>query len=256
MNGTAVSSSSAWCRTRKIDSQALVLTSSPGLYLRGPRVLLSASHRLAASLSRADRETVVELAAIISHELTRQPDVQTGDIEAAAIVCLAALRLKSALGRPGVVAAPEIDGFQRSWRDRVRPAKMRLGHVRAVSSTEVEYYFRPTLYSVKDGEHRDWGRKMAGSGQTFRLARVTTDEGLGVLLWAAGRNEDALPWDLGDGRLPLNRAGLFEAVVAEAAEGIEAVEADLLGLDEWRFQEGLRIAFASLSGDPSTLTGS
>lgn len=237
------------CLSFQVSPSAPMLTSSPGVRFSGSRLTLSATYRLSASLPCSDQQTVLLMTAMLSHpEAVRGSDHRESegtlkDFELAARCCLTGLYVRLMLGRPAIVALS--DGWrQASDGSDLPPAvKLKLEHVRAASSTEAEYYFRPTLFALSRGH---LPQDALADECAFRLAVI--GEGTErVSLWALRRGLEVHAADLVEASLPMSRSDLVEAVEPILGERYRQLEGDLMGLDEWRFQEGLRISFTLAS---------
>ena len=90
----------------QIRSPPLSPACSRGLRLRGSRLTLAATYRLASSISASDRELVLTLTGLRGHEERRPPNGGGPDFELAATNCLAGLYVKLALARPAIVTSP------------------------------------------------------------------------------------------------------------------------------------------------------
>ena len=219
---------------------------SRGLRLHGSRLTLAATYRLASSVPVSDREMILTLTGLDSEEERRSPKGEGVDFELAATNCLAGLYVKLALGRPTIVA--------RNGASPPAPApplpdltvRLRLGMVRAVSSTRVEYYLKPTLYCR---QHDDASADIAGvpAEPAFRLLDGDPENPDSVTFWAVRRGRESQLVHLHHAVLPKARTELVAGLRDLAGGRLDPLEGDLLGLDEWRFQEGLRVAFALLA---------
>ncbi|MBN1458543.1 MAG: hypothetical protein JXA57_03340 [Armatimonadetes bacterium] len=230
------------CLMSNIDLRVPALTSSPGLRLRGRRLTLAASYRLAASLAPTDREMIVALTAVLNGADGHSAGAAGNDFELAARYCLSGLYLRMILGRSVVVVLDPRSDHTPDDGSAVSLVRLRLAHVRAVSSTEVEYFFRPTLFCIQGGRSCTTVPRV-DSRPVVRLVKVAPDSGSAATLWGIGSGAETQIDDLKTIELPPDRGGLMATVAEKADNRLESVEPDLLGLDEWRFQEGLRVAF-------------
>ena len=201
---------------------------------------------MSASLSTHESERVVELTGAMDQSLVEREGERLEEVEAAASVCLSALLLKATLRKPAILAVPEDSEWPRRGNESTQPVVLRLGHVRAVSPSEVEYYYRsvsqpPQIPSSVESDHRSERQVTAyriadvASGEGFCLSLLGADMALGV--------RRAMQMEMGVRELVMHRSDLVKCMVEETGHEFESISKDLLGLDEWRFREGLRKAF-------------
>ena len=245
MSLVAIQVCEVWGHTM-VDLRTPIGTSSPRVCLRGSRAALIASYRLAASLSAADKEMVVVIAAALSSEGIAYQGSGTNDFELAAECCLAGLYLKSVLRTPVMVALTHPLEPQLAGKMISAPGRLSLAYVRAISSTEVEYCLSLSPLDVPHGkipqEVYDFGPE-----STYRSTGDSQELPMKVTLWAVKKGQEAEAERLCTSDLPRPRAKLMEVIRGEAGVQIGGLESDLLGLDEWRFREGLRGAFSAAS---------
>jgi hypothetical protein len=224
----------------RLDPRSLTLTSSPGLRFRGSRSALTATYRLAASLSASDRQRALTLLAVRASQESEYPGDRRDEFELAAGTCPAALRIKLALGQPIVVASKaSSSGPKGPGGGPPSVTRLQLGHVRAVSSTEIECYLKPSLACAAACDSDNPPVEPA-----FFLTTLPGSDSHAITLWSVRKGRECR---LGSSHLfdlPCTRPELMSEITAQVGDQLKGLEKDLLGLDEWRLQEGLRRAFS------------
>lgn len=239
------------CLSSQVNPSAPTLTSSPGMRISGSRLTLAATYRLMASLPPLDQQLILLMTAMLGsrgylgdQEPAGRSSAAPTDFELAARSCLSGLYVRLALGRPALVAVTNPRESTGDPEEAPSAVKLKLEHVRAVTSTKAEYYFRPTLFALKteppvqDDLH---------SERAFCLAHLDSEEADPVSLWAVRKGMETHAGLIVEDFLPVGRAGLVDAIEQKVDGRYRRLERDMLGLDEWRFQEGLRIAFTSIA---------
>jgi hypothetical protein len=250
MSGEGIQSQMEPYLSFQVSLSAPTLTSSPGVRISGSRLVLAAAYRLSASLSYSDQQLVLLMTAVLGgrgsasgEEIAEPFPGMLGDFDSAAAGCLIGLYVRLVLGRPSIVVVS--DEWERAaLRGENAPVvTLRLEHARAVSSTRAEYYFRPTLLVLR---LESPPVERPASERAFMLAYLADHEheterfSLRAVRKGAEVDAALIPTSF----LPVGRSNLVEAIQSRAGGRYERLVPDLLGLDEWRFQEGLRAAFS------------
>lgn len=225
------------------DPRAPTLTVAPGFRVRGSRLALVATYRLTSSLPASDRHAVLTLMALRSREAVGPPVGQAGDFELAGSHCLAALCIRLALGHPSTVARGLPSDGHEEPGDRARDTVcLELGYVRAVSSSEIEYYFRtsPVMPSADLAAFDPVGPP---PGPAFFVSDLPVGDRGAATVWSVAKGEEAQVGRLRRLDLAHTRRELMRDIEDQVGGRSKSLQKDLLGLDEWRFRDGLRSAF-------------
>jgi len=235
------------CLSSQVSPSAPTLTSSPGMRISGSRLTLAATYRLMASLPSLDQQLILLMTAMLGsrgylgdQEPAGESTGAPTDFELAARSCLSGLYVRLVLGRPALVAVSNPRESSGDADEAPSAVKLKLEHVRAVSSTKAEYYFRPTLFALKTEPP---AQDDLHSERAFCLARLDTEEADPVSLWAVRKGMETQAGLIVEDFLPVGRVNLVDAIQKKVEGRYGRLASDMLGLDEWRFQEGLRIAF-------------
>lgn len=239
------------CLSSQVNPSAPTLTSSPGMRISGSRLTLAATYRLMASLPPLDQQLILLMTAMLGSRGYLGDQEPAGeffaaptDFELAARSCLSGLYVRLALGRPALVAVTNQRESSCDAEEAPPAVKLKLEHVRAVTSTKAEYYFRPTLFALKTEPPEQDDLQ---SERAFCLARFDEEETDPVSLWAVRKGMETQAGLIAEDFLPVGRADLVDAIQKKVDGRYRRLEHDMLGLDEWRFQEGLRVAFTLIA---------